>query len=116
MPTYTRLITSAPTASGNGERTFETPKHFELLTRCRREAFFPNGAAGAGRSLPTARPSGIAKEYPGRKLFPPIGIPIRPSHSCRLRHAPDDTAACREGAAEADRRIAAAPNGSALTC
>jgi hypothetical protein len=50
MPTYTQLITSAPTASGNGERTFETPKHFD---------------------------------------------------------APDDTAACREGAAEADRRIAA---------
>ena len=37
-----------------------------LLTKGR-EAFFPNGAAGAGRSLPTARPSGSAKEYPGRK-------------------------------------------------
>jgi hypothetical protein len=29
MPTYTHLITTAPTASGAGERMFETPKLFD---------------------------------------------------------------------------------------
>ena len=69
MPTYTQLITTAPTASGDGERTFEAPKHFDApddTAACREGEARPIAAGARWVSID------VLMRHGGRKICPTI--------------------------------------------
>ena len=72
MPMYTQLITTAPTASGDGERTFESPKLFDAPddASARRE-----GEAEADRRIAAGAQwvsIDVLMQHGGRRICPTI--------------------------------------------
>ena len=72
MPTYIQLITTAPKASGAGERMFETPKLFDAPDD---KAASHEGAAEADRRMAAGAQwvsIDVLMQHGGRKVCPTI--------------------------------------------